>query len=176
MYPKEPQLRYQCGMSTNGRELFRLNRMVSDNPTVEWCQWWKGRSKIDGPLNLNAMATPMAPHAVLPQAKHRLFSFRAHQVHKPLAWAYRWPEECDPLDLIEHAKCMAVTDAPHWWSLLENILKSHSQKFFCMSNFLLLRNSDWSFGDILSIGYCFREPGLKSLPICSLFERLIDVM
>ena len=49
-----------------------------------------------------------------PQAKHRLFSFRAHQVHKPLAWAYRWPEECDPLDLIEHAKCMAVTDAPHW--------------------------------------------------------------
>ena len=58
------------------------------------------------------MATPMAPHAVLPQAKHRLFSFRANQVHKPLAWAYRWPEECDPLDLIEHAKCMAVTDAP----------------------------------------------------------------
>ena len=68
--------------------------------------------KLDGPLNLCNNATPMASTEVPPKLKHPLFSFQertrcTNPSLGPIRAGRMWSH-----DLIEHAECMAVTDAP----------------------------------------------------------------
>ena len=110
-----------------------MNQMFSECPIVPADSTGKGNEEECGwspePQSLmpRLWLTTVPPKLCTP-----LFSYRAHQVHKPLAWACEWPIwRMWSHDLIIHANACPTTDVPTGEVWQENVLKSHSQKFFC---------------------------------------------